>query len=306
MQHEAFIRTCLVGYVPAARRKAPMWVRIRFDGAKLSITGVIGPLSSGNALGACGQIMGDLKGDQFTPARGWTPHMINDLYHAWNDWHMNDMRPGSPWQRAFIKVHDLRYSDYEYVVNELADNDLLYDTEYWVINGEKTGGPCPVPYGMDVFRAWHDEMTVVDRQKAQLLAVETKLNAVRDDVLKDGVYSEGTVENSIVTAMTTAGFKPNQYSRVIPHSRSGFMSYMCELANMIFHKRLSLKRPRWHDVLYAHMKTTEHLPEADELQMMAQCMPYQFGSAWLFEPVPDHVLQRLRDFPEASTQPAWV
>jgi hypothetical protein len=68
-------------------------------GPALSITGVEGPLSSGNALGGCGQI------DMHNPgivrlAPGWDNSTLAKFWDVWHRWHLNDMRSGCEHQRA--------------------------------------------------------------------------------------------------------------------------------------------------------------------------------------------------------------
>jgi hypothetical protein len=74
----------------------------------LSISGVEGPLHSGNCLGSCGQIeMGfkhknpahdDTRSDLISPADiefapGWSNRMWLEFLEIWHEWHMNDCRP---------------------------------------------------------------------------------------------------------------------------------------------------------------------------------------------------------------------
>jgi hypothetical protein len=68
----------------------------------LRITGVTGPLASGNAKGSCGQNVDDLanviKRGVFMD--GWNAASVAKLAEVWERWHLNDMRAGCEHQRA--------------------------------------------------------------------------------------------------------------------------------------------------------------------------------------------------------------
>lgn len=76
---------------------------------RLSMTGVEGPMSNGDARGSCGQILMSYKEydgrghttlDSITPADGWTHDSIRKLFDVWRVWHLNDMQAGCEHQRA--------------------------------------------------------------------------------------------------------------------------------------------------------------------------------------------------------------
>jgi hypothetical protein len=76
----------------------PVFVKIKFDGKRLSITGVEGPTKNGNCYGGCGQI----KLNPRKAAYGWTPNLVQSLVDVWEEWHLNDMRAGCLHQRALM------------------------------------------------------------------------------------------------------------------------------------------------------------------------------------------------------------
>lgn len=96
---ESFKFNCRPGTVPAwtraGERHVSAFVTIEYQGGKLSITGVEGPTSSGDAAGSCGQIDSTLRAHldagNFRPAEHWTPDMLRRLLDIWNEWHLNDM-----------------------------------------------------------------------------------------------------------------------------------------------------------------------------------------------------------------------
>ena len=86
-----------------AGRSASIYCKIKFKHGKLSISGVEGPLPSGNALGGCGQIDTHLRDEQesIKLAPSWTRDMIKRFFEVWSEWHLNDMNAECEHQRAF-------------------------------------------------------------------------------------------------------------------------------------------------------------------------------------------------------------
>jgi hypothetical protein len=83
-------------------RAYSIYCEIRFDGKRLSISGVEGPLKSGNCLGGCGQIDMHLKDEveNIKPAKGWNWPKLRRFFNIWENWHLNDMQAGCTHQRA--------------------------------------------------------------------------------------------------------------------------------------------------------------------------------------------------------------
>ena len=82
-------------------RSYGVYCKIVYKDGNLSITGVEGPLRSGNCLGACGQIVMHLKAEDFTSfAPGWNKAKLLQFLDIWDKWHLNDMQPGCEHQRA--------------------------------------------------------------------------------------------------------------------------------------------------------------------------------------------------------------
>ena len=96
------------GSVMIGKRAAPLFCKITIRDGKLSITGVEGPLLSGNARGSCGQIEMHYKhgtaayndkryGNPATLCRyaeGWDAATFGRFLDIWHLWHLNDMRAG--------------------------------------------------------------------------------------------------------------------------------------------------------------------------------------------------------------------
>lgn len=92
---------------PLMGKSYRVFVKVEYRDGRLSITGVEGPLSSGNCLGGCGQIDMHLRDGQwrkpesgYRPADGWTRQDVDKLLEYWGAWHLNDMHAGCEHQRA--------------------------------------------------------------------------------------------------------------------------------------------------------------------------------------------------------------
>lgn len=107
-------------------------------GPTLSIVGVEGPKSDGNAKGSCGQCI-DALSNIINYSDGWTPKMVSELRSIWRQWHLNDMRPGCehvqpPEDGTRISVVSYRPSDrfyfYEKSFKDAAVSGPRHPDEY--------------------------------------------------------------------------------------------------------------------------------------------------------------------------------
>ena len=100
---EAFTRVYRPGTIDSGNgRQVSIFCKVEYragEGDKpgrLSITGVEGPKSNGDAVGSCGQIDMHLREpgglDSFQPAEGWTLESFRRFLDIWDAWHMNDTR----------------------------------------------------------------------------------------------------------------------------------------------------------------------------------------------------------------------
>lgn len=93
--HGAFKRTVMPGSTSYGR----LFVRIEFDGRRLGIVGVEGPMTNGDARGSSGQCIKAL--DRLKAIEPpFTVPQVQGLKAAWERWHLNDMRAGCEHQRA--------------------------------------------------------------------------------------------------------------------------------------------------------------------------------------------------------------
>lgn len=114
-----------------------VFIRIQFDGRRLSMTGVEGPKSNGNAAGGAGQIDMHMDDDYLSTMvfdePGWDRTQFERLIEIWGLWHLNDMRAGTPSQTAHLRAHRVkvtyRKSQYEQDLKTLASAGLQPDPE---------------------------------------------------------------------------------------------------------------------------------------------------------------------------------
>lgn len=96
-----------------SNRAFDVFCKIEFENGKLSITGVEGPLASGNCRGGCGQIiMHEWKITKYAP--GWNKETEQRFREIWDRWHLNDMVAGSPAQMEFLRDNPIPKEDYAY------------------------------------------------------------------------------------------------------------------------------------------------------------------------------------------------
>ena len=90
-------------------KKLPVFCKIEYIDGKLSISGTIAPLPSGNAKGSCGQIYDTIAENlaSFTFANGWDKVKASQFVEYWKKWHLNDMQAGCEHQRK------MGWKDYE-------------------------------------------------------------------------------------------------------------------------------------------------------------------------------------------------
>ncbi len=120
------------------RDSGEYFCEIKWDGKRLSICGVEGPLKNGDRKGGCGQIGIHMDRVGAVP-EPWTLPMIEEFGRIWERWHLNDMIAGSPAQEDWLRANpvDAKYpkSHYEEACKALAAAGLHPDPN----NGYKYG-----------------------------------------------------------------------------------------------------------------------------------------------------------------------
>ena len=113
------------GSVLCGSRWGRIYIKIRYNDGKLSISGVEGPLSSGNCLGSCGQIVmsyNPRSRHYSTPPKqikfnaGWNAGRWLAFISLWDKWHLNDLTAGCPHQEAHLQEHPELSRDYEELI----------------------------------------------------------------------------------------------------------------------------------------------------------------------------------------------
>lgn len=97
-------------------RAYSIYCKIEYENGRLSISGVEGPLASGNALGSCGQIDMHLRNEQksIKLAPGWTRAKLRQFFDVWERWHLNDMKAGSVEQETWLRENPIAKEEYAY------------------------------------------------------------------------------------------------------------------------------------------------------------------------------------------------
>lgn len=103
--YAAMDKVVRIGTIQHDRRWVSVYCRIKYENGRLSITGVVGPLASGNAVGSCGQILDVVKRSVWNYAPGWNQSVRRALADVWERWHLNDMNAGTADQMAHIRAH---------------------------------------------------------------------------------------------------------------------------------------------------------------------------------------------------------
>ena len=89
-----------------------VFCKITWKDGKLSISGVEGPLSSGNCLGSCGQInmsWGEYnKFNRWGP--GWNKAKEKRFLEIWKEYHLNDMQAACEHQRELGWTYKEHYN----------------------------------------------------------------------------------------------------------------------------------------------------------------------------------------------------
>lgn len=109
-------------------RSYSIFCKVKYIDGGLSITGVEGPLRNGNCRGGCGQIVMSINVSEVKPAPGWDAAMLRRFVEVWNDWHMNDMRAGTPRQTAYLAGKF--YVDFSDAVELLKQAGIYEDDGY--------------------------------------------------------------------------------------------------------------------------------------------------------------------------------
>lgn len=103
-------KTLYLGTVPEwsgngrSKVASGVFLKASIEDGKFSISGVIGPLASGNARGSYGQIDSSIRealdAGELSFAPEWNADSVRRLLAVWDAWHLNDMKAACEHQRA--------------------------------------------------------------------------------------------------------------------------------------------------------------------------------------------------------------
>lgn len=100
---------------PGKTEAGQMYLKIKLsENDNISISGVIGPLKSGNCRGGCGQIIDKLS-DIVVYNKGWDENTVLKLKALWKKCHLNDLKAGTPEQEDAISMGRAEGNKYEYI-----------------------------------------------------------------------------------------------------------------------------------------------------------------------------------------------
>jgi hypothetical protein len=128
-----FTKTVRLGTIASyGGRHISIFCFVEYRDGRLSITGVEGPTASGNCIGGAGQIDMHLRSQigDIRPAPAWDRSMLDRFFAVWKEHHLNDMKAGSPDQRAFLRDNGLEAAGYEGICEVLAEAGLNPDPNY--------------------------------------------------------------------------------------------------------------------------------------------------------------------------------
>lgn len=151
------------------RGTANAFVSIEYDeeGGRLSLRGVVGPMSNCDCKGSAGQCVDAIRNG--TPANVWTPEMLQKLCDIWDRWHLNDMRPYCQHQKDLgwdkiagekITLHHYRLTDEANKRKKAAENaamDALRKGETFTPSEEQAFF-AGLEYGLETFDSLSEEI----------------------------------------------------------------------------------------------------------------------------------------------------
>ena len=174
--------TCEVYSCSGIKGTARAFAKIEFDGKRLSICGVVGPLSNGNCRGGAGQCVEKIRAG--SPTAEWTEEMLNKFCDIWDRWHLNDMNPCCEHQRKLGWLDEAReeITLYHYRLTDQASRTKREAEKAAVtaLRRGKTFTPtaeqsffASLPYGLNIYEAQKEELAQHYKPKKPLYAGDT-------------------------------------------------------------------------------------------------------------------------------------
>lgn len=256
------------------------------------MTGVVGPLKCGDAVGSCGQCSDALLHADRKLMQGWTSEMVGTLYDVWDRWHLNDMRAGSPRQEELLRDTRLAYEDSREL---LAQNGLLHDTEFWWDYKERKQY-VPTEYAKLAWGSYYERMTEHSaKDHKRLTALRTAATEIDDCVaalrVRGATFSYGTIEKLIRRASKATKRQPTV------SVEAGVFAALCDA------------RPTQVELMpkpFMSFKDWLTARAGGVCDANPDARPYLYGSAHIFEPIPQDVYDFLVSLPDAGKPHPWA
>lgn len=147
--------TCKVG-----KSAANAYVKIHYENGRLSMSGVIGPLASGNCRGSAGQCVDEIRAGN--PTKGWNREMLDKFCAIWERWHLNDLRPECEHQRELgwpdMAGEQITLYHYRLNLEALKEQNAVEDAARAALRKGEIFEPTPeqtiyaaLPYCLDIY-----------------------------------------------------------------------------------------------------------------------------------------------------------
>lgn len=96
------------------------FVEIEYKEGRLSLSGVVGPMTNGKCMGSSGQCVDSIR--EGIPTEKWTDEMLQKLCDIWERWHLNDMNPYCEHQKelGWDELAKKKVTLYHYTLNAEA------------------------------------------------------------------------------------------------------------------------------------------------------------------------------------------
>lgn len=271
-------------------RSVPVFAEIQYgishgsERPRLSITGVVGPQKNGNSEGGCGQCYPN-PGERHWQA---VPGIDLDRFLAiWRQWHLNDMRAGCPHQRYGYRNWECSECRHTWASPRKPSGNAVS------LSGE-AAERCPTcnsgnTFGSAVIMPWQlDQEVEVVTYKLTSEALQRRTKAIskaaRAHVTKNSDCQLDETEQMLV--LLVDWFK----SCHSPPDADSPLSGCYEVA------KRETKRVNW-------VKPNEH-PLGILTKPCTAC-GYAYGSAWLYEEIPQDVLEFLEALPNDTAECPW-
>ena len=158
------------------------FAKIEYSDGKLSICGVVGPMSNGNCHGSAGQCVDSIREGE--PKAPWTREMLDKFCNLWDRWHLNDMKAACEHQRELGWESEAKeeITLYHYRMTREA-SEAKREAEKAAVSALRNGATftptkeqqffANLPYGLDIYEAPAEELAPYYEPKKPLYSGDT-------------------------------------------------------------------------------------------------------------------------------------